>query len=473
MIRHWTTSNFKGGKEFFVTDLWKKWRDSNRKHKYNESNWITNSDGVFIASDKTDGLGDYSKVPFMSTTDKVGVMIVDISKSSTTPLKQVRLSAYDPDTGAELAYSRTEAISSTSKTLSKEYSGKKQYLSYTYSILTFTPSTTGINEFGYPIKKRVNLKVQVNSGGWKDLGVVGNKTFMKFFEIGPGSLTGGNVLPFTNETIPNYFFSAFYGLATGDLYDDSVGKRYLNYIIPTPRILDDIGTIWSDIKCGSESVLAYIIKMNNSVSYKEDSVYYNTMKVISSKTIEKAYQIYDIITTFDTERDEDYYKIQNAVSYTNWNEYNLVGWESLAGVFNPNESIRLKEFGIRSTVGTCLNVASASILPGYEETAVNTIFEFCLPAGTQNHKQPIDNVSMSIIANTFKLPFWKYKAIDEVLQIKVLRQGASGSAAEADYVQEFNVLSSNGYFQMVLELENTGVCDIVEAGVGFYCKFYV
>lgn len=469
MSRHWTTSEFKGGSEFFVTDLWNQWIEAYRKVKYNETNWISDVEGRFSPTPKIGAYATYSKVPFMATTNKIGVIAVDISKSSTTPLKQIRLSAYDPDTGAELAYTRTEAISSTSKLLSKTYSGKKQYLSYTYCVLTFTPSTTYINDSGFPIKKRINLRVQINDSSWKDLGVVGYKTFLKFFEIGVDSLTGCNVLPYTNEVIPNYFSNGFFSLATGDLYDESTGLRYLNYIIPSSDDIVETTECWVSVKCGHDSLLSYIMKMNNSVSYKEGTNYYQAMKAIttglSGTAITNAKQIYDI----NGEEHDDVYKYDLKVSYTNWKEYPLVGWESLSGVFQPNDDVKLKRLAIQTDdVSRIINISSGSMLPGFEETATNDIFELCLPMSTQAHRQPIDNVSMSIIANTFKLPFWKYKTIDEVIMLKGAEFNGAGGCT-----QTYSVRKNPGYFTMIMELSDTGSCDIVNNTLGLYIKFYV
>ncbi len=175
-MKHWTVSNIKGGKEFSFIDLWEKWVDCYRKVKYNETNWINDKNELFSIG-KTQNL--FGNIPFMSTTNKLAVLLVNIDKSSTTPLKQIRLSAYDPDTGAELAYTRTEAISTTSKTSTKTFNGTRRYLSYTYSIITFTPSTTYINDSGFPIKKRVNLKVEILDGStWRGLdGTLPNRVF--------------------------------------------------------------------------------------------------------------------------------------------------------------------------------------------------------------------------------------------------------------------------------------------------------
>jgi hypothetical protein len=119
-------------------------------------------------------------------------------------------------------------------------------------------------------------------------------------------------------------------------------------------------------------------------------------------------------------------------------------------------------------IGDTLNLASASMLPGFLETAKNTIFEFGKTPGTQAHRQPVDNISMSIINNTFKLPFWKNKSISDVVNVY---ENYVNTLDEP--VQRFEVRNNNGYFDMVLELSDTGTCDIVEATAGLYVKFYV
>lgn len=453
-MKHWTTSNIKGGKEFSFTDLWSIWVDGYRKVKYNETNWISDANNLFTIN-KTQNLFD--KIPFMSTTNKLCVLLVNIDKSSTTPLKQIRLSAYDPDTGAELAYTRTNAISSTSKQSLKKFKGSSRFLSYTYSILTFTPSTTYVNDSGYPIKKRINLKVEVLDGStWRGLDGTTENGFLKFIEIGTDGLTGGNAVPVYNQTIPNQFFSSFYGLATGDLYDDSTGLRYLNYIIPSRQGSASSLSTWVP---ASDNILNEITNVNKSVS-KLDTDYYTTTRVIKVDditTVSLKYKIKEEMFHYT-------YAKTLATSYNNWKEYKIV--YDLDEIYEETKNLRLEIYKNGSTTSECINIASSSMLPGFEETSLNKIWEFCLPAGTQAHRQPVDNISMSIIENTFKLPFWKYKKIDEV--VKFLRSDWEGSSAYYNY---YSVLENNGYFDTILQLVNTGNCDIVETAVGFYCKF--
>lgn len=466
-MKHWTKSELKGGSEFGGNPLWEMWINSLQKVKYNESNWISNNGGSLTVSEKIGDDATYSKVPFMTTTNKLAVIIVDISKSSTTPLKQVRLTAYDPDTGSEVACTRTEAISTTSKRLSKEYAGKPQYLSYTYCILTFTPSTTYVNESGFVIKKRVNLKVSVNDGGFKVLETVGYKTFMKFIEIGESDLTGGHIIPVTGETIPAAFFSSFYSLLTGDLYDESVGLRYLNYIIPVKGdVGEGINKVYPEVNLKNSSVLLDIMRMNNAVSYITGSNYYQNMKAITSVTLQDVWQYY----TVNGDNESYNYQKSQKVSYTHWKENNLVGWEQLPNSFTNDTIIALKKIGFELPSLSTINIASGSILPGFEETATNDIFEFYGTPGTQLHKQPVDNVSMSIIKSTFNLPFWKNKRINEVLVLKGHTLGSDGSNVTS--YQDFDTRESPGYFTMVLEMTNTGLCDIVESTAGLYIKFY-
>jgi hypothetical protein len=455
-MKHWTTSNIKGGKEFSFTNLWEQWVSAYRKVKYNETNWINEDCDLFTVG-KTSNL--FEKIPFMSTTNKLAVLLVHVNKTSTSPLKQIRLSAYDPDTDVELAYSRTEAISTTSKQSTKSFNGEKRFLSYTYSILTFTPSTTYINDSGFPIKKRVNLKLEALDGiTWKALDGTLATGYLKFIEIGPDDLTGGSIVPTYNETIPQSFLSSFYGLATGELYDESTGLRYLNYIIPARQgVKDSMRTV---INLKENSILSNLVSLNKNLS-TVDSNYYEIMKIIRP----------DTLTNIELQYTEGaapiYYNyIKNlATSYANWKEYDLIN--SIDVITNDlyNTGLVIYKTG-GSTDSEIMNIASASMLPGYLETSLSKIWEFCLSAVTQANKQPIDNITMSIIESTFKLPFWKYKRIDEVITL-----AASRFNDEGEYIQEYSSRANNGYFDANLQLVNTGDCDIVETGVEFYCKF--
>lgn len=455
-MKHWTTSNIKGGKEFSFTDLWDQWVNAYRKVKYNETNWI-NEDGELFAVGKTSNL--FEKIPFMSSTNKLAVLLVNINKTSTSPLKQIRLSAYDPDTNDELTYTRTESISTTSKQSTKNFNGSRRFLSYTYSILTFTPSTTYVNDSGFPIKKRVNLKLEMLDGStWRALDGTLATGYLKFIEIGTDDLTGGRIIPTYNETIPAQFFSSFYSLATGDLYDNSTGLRYLNYIIPARQGLND--SMRTVITLKDNSILSNLVSLNKNLSVL-DSNYYEIMKIIRPDTItnvELQYKEGDVPIYYN-------YIKNLATSYNHWKEYDLIN--SIDVITNDiyNSGLIVYKTG-SSTDSEIMNIASASMLPGYEETLLSKIWEFCLPARTQANRQPVDNISMSIIENTFKLPFWRYKRVDEVVTLSSSRFNDEG-----EYIQYYTSRENNGYFDANLQLVNTGSCDIVETGVGFYCKF--
>lgn len=457
-IKHWTLSSVRGGMRLDQFQIWNMWNNSLYKVKYNDTNWITNGlDSDYVLDD----------MPFMTTTNKICCLIVDVSKTSTSPLENIRLVARDPDTRDIIIVTHHSTMSSTSIPLSKEYADKKQYLSYTYDIIEFTPSTTYVDDSGVVLKKRILLQVQTyNQNKWTTKSRIGYKSWMKLIEIGPDNLTGGFVFPKIGEPIPDYFLGAWFGLITGDLYDISVGIRYLNYLVPYVDNTDPDSDPTYKIKINfkPDTIFSQMILTNNTWSDIIGVEPYSTLKYISrtanaTPEFVAHYREADSFGEYETEA--DYFETYDMTGYTYWTEKKLIGDDSRQNLVNIDNQSILKDVVVNTTaLEIMMNFPSASVLPGYDNTLTNNIMELgsVLP-GTQTtqNRLPLDNITFSRIINTLKLPFWKYLGNNDVV----------------DYNKSPNIYSGigKGYFEMELKMFDDGDTNISDTGL--YIKFYV
>lgn len=487
MRKHWTTSDIKGMKRLDQFELWNMWNNALYKVKYNESNWIsTLDDGNYNALKERDM---YANIPFSSTTNKIMCIIVRIynDDSTLTTLPSITLSARHIGTNATLAVTHNRGTASSPIPIQRPNGHEQKYLTYSYDIIEFTPSTTGVNESGVVILKRVNLAV--NEMGGDTFYKTNKNTYMKFIEIGPDDLTGGYIFPKIGEPVPDSFYSAFHALITGDLYDDSVGQRYLNYLFPcdlTDKNGDahTKGYIQSSVSAGS--VFDDMIKYNNAISKKHDGNYYSTLKLITNFGINSyntdeltglmvmnTYRYTDTYGDSDTLSDSMSAKSTANINYTYWKEWNAVGDYLRSNAYEDDSSMRLIRCDIKISTGTSsytqsmVNFSSTSILPGFYESKVDNVYELYQPAitGTLTNRHPLDNISLSIITNTFQLPFW-YRSVSDVVQM------TGKTLLPSDTVRiECKILPNPPEFDMVLKVFDDGDIDISDSGV--FIKFQV
>lgn len=432
-MRHWTKSSIQGLRDFNDFELLKNWVSGLQKGYYNESNWVTNNIPM-IPGDAKVGSSTFGRVPLFMGTNRLIAMLVAIGDSSVS-IPQIRLKIYDAGTGTELTYASTASgASTTALEMSTTVNGVGQFLSYSYASCRLESSGTYTNSNGVPISRRVIAKVERLDGStWSTLDFMDNDPlyYLKFIESSSGF--NNEKLPYFGQVIPADFYESFNSMIKGDLngYSEVSGNRYLNYLIPNYKTT---GSIDNMLRLNVENAISLkkIVTANDYWSHKDpvtSDVYTCTRLVYpepgtffnGGNTFTYQYGVNQAALNPLTNYP---WKGKEEKSYDSWYEMKILGNDSVSEYISPdgtikNELIELFLYDKREdAIGSYFyNIGSSSMLPGYEESATNTLYELFNPANPSTGELPINNVSLSIIKNTLALPFWTEAICNDVVSL--------------------------------------------------------
>jgi hypothetical protein len=429
---HWTKSVIKGLRDFVDFGLLRNWNTALQKGYYNESNWIKSSQ-INQPGDAKTYVSMFGQVPLFITTKKIAALVVWVGDSGLT-IPEIRIRLFNPSDNVEISPATEQAGYTTTspKELSVKTNGMTKYLYYSYYVFTLPVSGTYTNADGVLNDRRALAQLEYYDGvEFKlfDTTIENVDMYVKFIELSDGFQN--ERIPSFNETIPGNFYTSFMSMLTGELtgYSSAVGKRYLNYLIPNPKMLNDYDnyptTTFINLK--DAMILKDICTKNNMWSSVQGANKYSTMSIVfplpgsyvDNTTVFNA--MYEVRQAQENPlRNERLESGGSVKTYSKWYEYKLQGKDLFTyrqdtdTVLNTLNSLFITDNNDNTEDGYVFNIASSSSLPGYEETATSNIYEL-FRVGDAASGLPIDNVSMSIIKNTLQMPFWTAAINDEVV----------------------------------------------------------
>lgn len=391
-MEHYLKSTIKGG-SFFPQSLIDAWTRALTSGRYNDSNYVSGiwSGGLILSQ----------------TTNKFMTLIIrtedienyeDFKTSDlNNTLPDIYNHAIELETNTALTLTHTQVTPTLGKYV--QVTGTKGYvLKWAYCISTITPGTN-TNEDGVPIGQRILLNVTQSSSDKDHIQIESGRMFMKIIEIGPGYI-GQQILRKT-EVCPSDLSTSFYNIISGAMDGFSEAlliPRVKNYIVPAYS-----QTVFN--KLDDRLLLKRILRMSWGKAKTSTVPSYSVASIVADDhgnwylrtSVKPDYDPVEWICPAG--RPASYCSRKIYYPASSYGENDLLFQPALLGFYAIKDTILISP-------GTTIFLKNQ--LPGATESETDSVYEFYrfLNSGNSTHRQQLDNIKLSMIYNTFTLPFY-------------------------------------------------------------------
>ncbi len=501
------TSYIKGGEELNLSELRNLYYQAVLKSRYQETNWWSHRIIEKSGSVSKLSMNEYNRIPFHCYSNIIMLLYVTRRKgaSTTLPSDCFKLQAYDMATGneiTEVTLTQSSDLGSTSKIVGRE-NGGNIYLNYAYCVLRFDDNGTYTDADGILTSKMCMLQIKdkFNDSGYNIESKINQQGYFRLIEIFSGLDNGYSTIT-ENEVISDSFLLSLQQLQNNQFGGPTPGasvNRISNYLFPiianfqTNENKYDIFYQYNTV--GQSFVDGYYNRNLNGTNFStqkiafmnstdKDDYTFTTLSNYHYDFSEANFDLYAIAknnydNNFKLQRHSDTKATifsDTPASYK-WKEFNIMG----AGTQDLPDAYaeKLTALFAGSEYFSFLNFGATQFLEGFDNTyQLNNFSQFWKfyndKIGTG--ETPIDNISLSLLLNTFKTAFWK-RNIDVVEVEAVVNEFKSEISSViftytiANYTANIRTEADLGFFCDLIYTDDGSTYDIDIPLLNIYINF--
>lgn len=500
------TSFIKGGEELNLSELRNLYYQAVLKSRYQETNWwrqrvITTKNYTKVS------VNEYNKIPFRCYSNTILLLLAVRSTRFAVNLSSdvLNLQAYDMQTGneiTEVTLIRGSDAGSTSKIIGRE-NGYNVYLNYAYVALKFDNSGTYTDSDGILTSKMCYLQIsdKFNRASYSDESKLNSpNAYFRLIEVFPG-LDNGYATITENEVISEAFLQSLKELQENKFDGPTPGavNRISNYILP---IIAPLKTNKNKYNISAQMGTIGKSFIDGYFNTKLDGSIFSTQKLTFMNKISRANYTFTTLSDSDydfSEADLDLYTLASSNYIRNyklqkystptasvysdtptnykWKEFDVMG-QTIQDI-DGSYSEKMVMIFQGSDYFSFLNFGATQFLEGFANTyKIENLSQFWKFYNEKiaTGETPIDNISLSILLNTFKSAFWRRNidVIDvdcSVTEVKSEISSTEITFTRADYTANVKTEADLGFFCDLIYNDDGSTYDIDIPSLNIYINF--